>query len=291
MPAQRPAAHSRVDAAFSVPGGLAVRAGVFRPAATQWREEPFYQGLKVIFVDGRVDSRIEDAPLLRLSGPALCLVWSARPVWGADAFSEGVDQRYAMVTLPAASMWTELGVEPGMLARLGRPAGAEGPALWYGPAGPEARRVADQLRVCAYQGAARSLYLAAKGLELAALALAQVQAGREAPPAPAGMAARERDAAHEARRCLLSDLRQPPSAAELARSLGLHTRRLDEAYRREFGVSMARSLQEARLLRARELILNGGLSVSEAAWHVGYGPAHFSVAFKRRFGASPSAYC
>jgi AraC family transcriptional activator of pyochelin receptor len=31
------------------------------------------------------------------------------------------------------------------------------------------------------------------------------------------------------------------------------------------------------------------MSVSEAAWHVGYAPAHFSVAFRRRFNASPSA--
>ena len=52
---------------------------------------------------------------------------------------------------------------------------------------------------------------------------------------------------------------------------------------------MARCLQEERLLRGRELILSGGLSVSEAAWHVGYAPAHFSVAFRRRFGLSPSA--
>lgn len=52
---------------------------------------------------------------------------------------------------------------------------------------------------------------------------------------------------------------------------------------------MARHLQETRLTRGRELILNGGLSVSEAAWHVGYAPAHFSVAFRRRFGAAPSS--
>ncbi|RBL84050.1 hypothetical protein DDE05_26590 [Streptomyces cavourensis] len=102
-------------------------------------------------------------------------------------------------------------------------------------------------------------------------------------------AARELDAAHEARRRLAADLRGAPSSSALARELGLHTRKLDQAFKRAFGVSMARYLQEARLAHGRELILNGGLSVSEAAWHVGYAPAHFSVAFRRRFGVPPSA--
>ncbi|CAB3659526.1 helix-turn-helix transcriptional regulator [Achromobacter pestifer] len=163
--------------------------------------------------------------------------------------------------------------------------------IWHGVAGRDARRIADQVRVCAYDGAARHLYLAAKGLELAAVALAQAtqSATGNAISPTVQHAARELDAAHEARRRLLADLRQPPSAGELARDLGLHTRKLDQAFKRAFGLSMARCVQEARLTHGRELILNGGLSVSEAAWHVGYAPAHFSVAFRRRFNASPSA--
>ena len=66
---------------------------------------------------------------------------------------------------------------------------------------------------------------------------------------------------HEARRRLLADLRQAPSAPALARELGLNTRKLDLAFKRAFGLSMARCLQEERLLRGRELILSGGLSV------------------------------
>lgn len=111
-------------------------------------------------------------------------------------------------------------------------------------------------------------------------------AGRAASPVAA---ARELDAAHEAHRRLATDLREAPSTAALARELGLNARQLDLAFKRAFGVSMARHLQETRLTRGRELILNGGLSVSEAAWHVGYSPAHFSVAFRRRFGAAPSS--
>ena len=113
------------------------------------------------------------------------------------------------------------------------------------------------------------------------MALAQAGGCDQAAPASA---AREQDAVHEARRRLLADLRQAPSRAG-ART-GLNTRKLDLAFKRAFGLSMARCLQEERLLRGRELILSGGLSVSEAAWHVGYAPAHFPW---RSGGVSASA--
>lgn len=296
MPSLRAAAeYHRIDAALSLPGGCAVRAGVFRRNATQWRDESLHRGLKVILLDGHVHSRIEDRSPLRLRGPTLLLAWNIGQAQGADAFQAGVDQQYAMVTLPDTALWSDMGVEPDFFQRLMPGQAAGEPVIWHGAAGRDARRIADQVRVCAYDGAARSLYLAAKGLELAAVALAQAAqsaAGGAIPAAAPGNApgaARELDAAHEARRRLLADLRQPPAADDLARALGLHTRRLDQAFKRAFGLSMARCLQEARLTQGRELILNGGLSVSEAAWHVGYAPAHFSVAFRRRFNASPSA--
>ncbi len=290
--ATAPAAeHHRVDAALDLANGCSLRAGVFRRGATEWREESLYSGLKVILLDGQVQSRVEDRTPLALRGPTLCLAWNPGQAQGADAFEAGVDQRYTLVTLPGTSLWNELGVEPDYLRCLEPAASAGRPVIWHGAAGREARRIADQVRVCRYEGPARGLYLAAKGLELAAIALAQ--AGQapladERPTAPP-TAARELDAAHEARRRLAADLRGAPSSSALARELGLHTRKLDQAFKRAFGVSMARYLQEARLTHGRELILNGGLSVSEAAWHVGYAPAHFSVAFRRRFGARPSA--
>lgn len=278
------AEHHRVDAALDLAHGCSLRAGVFRRSVTEWREESLYPGLKVILLDGQVRSRVEDRAPLALRGPALCLAWNPGQAQGADAFEAGVDQRYTVVTLPAASLWQELGVAPDFLPSDG------GPVIWHGTAGREARRIADQVRVCRYEGPARGLYLAAKGLELAAIALAQ--AGQAPLPderaAVPSAAVRDLDAAHEARRRLAADLRGAPSSSMLARALGLHTRKLEAAFKRAFGVSMARYLQEARLTHGRELILSGGLSVSEAAWHVGYAPAHFSVAFRRRFGVRPS---
>lgn len=275
-------ADHRIDASLRLDSGLALRAGVFRAAASQWREEALYPGLKVIVLEGGVDSRIAGRPDLRLDGASLCMVWAGAGVDGADAFDAGREQRYALVTLPDHALWSQLGLDPEQVRhQLG--ACGSAPLCWHGPAGPQARQVANQLRVCRQRGAAGQLYLAAKGLELIALALAC--AGNPEPDLVP--AARELDAVHHVHRRLLADLRQPPGSDELAREIGVSVRRLNLLFRQAFGQSMAAFLQEQRLLLARDLIVNGAMAVSEAAWHAGYGPAHFSVAFRRRFGCSP----
>lgn len=50
-----------------------------------------------------------------------------------------------------------------------------------------------------------------------------------------------------------------------------------------------RYLREARLDRARALLLENGTRVGEVALEVGFeSPAHFTREYKRRFGTSPS---
>ncbi|KAG1314510.1 hypothetical protein G6F62_013911 [Rhizopus arrhizus] len=134
-----------------------------------------------------------------------------------------------MVSLPDTALWSELGLEPDFFKRLAPGQPSSEPIVWHGAAGRDARRIADQVRVCAFDGAARRLYLAAKGLELAAVALAQATRTAALSAEPAHAAALELDAAHEARRRLLADLRQPAGASELARDFGLHTRKLEQA--------------------------------------------------------------
>lgn len=280
--------HHRVDAAISLPDGCSVRAGVFRHTASVWREETLHRGLKVIVLEGGVRSRIAQHDEFRLSGSSLCLAWNTGEAQGADAFDADVEQRYAIVSLPVAAIWADLGVDPAFLSELGD-RGDNKPTIWHGAADQDVRRIANQMRVCPFDGPARSLYLAAKGLELAAIAMAQAANQHQEKYTAASGAVRVLDAVHEVRRRLEENLREVPQACALAREFAVPTRKLNDSFRETFGVSMARFVHEARLQRARELIING-MSVSEAAWHVGYAPAHFSVAFRRRFERSPSSF-
>jgi AraC-like DNA-binding protein len=92
------------------------------------------------------------------------------------------------------------------------------------------------------------------------------------------------------RELIESDLRHPWTIAELARHAGVSRRSFTAQFHRVYGVSASEYLRTSRLKSAREALLHQGLSVTEAAYAVGYAnPANFSTAFRRHFGYVPSS--
>lgn len=85
-----------------------------------------------------------------------------------------------------------------------------------------------------------------------------------------------------------ADLAYPWSIDELARSAGLSRRSFNQKFQMAHGASAIDYLRAQRLDAARALLIHQRLSVSEAAYRVGYAhPANFATAFRRRFGHSP----
>ena len=90
---------------------------------------------------------------------------------------------------------------------------------------------------------------------------------------------------------MLSKLQRPWSVAELADIVCLSPPRFAVIYRDLFGVSPIEDLIQARLERARGLLLHSTLSVSQVAEQCGFdGVFHFSRLFHRRVGCPPSRY-
>lgn len=86
-----------------------------------------------------------------------------------------------------------------------------------------------------------------------------------------------------------SDLRHPWTIAELARHAGLGRRTFNTQFHRVHGVSASEYLRSTRLAAARQALLHERLSVTEAAYAVGYAnSANFSTAFRKHFGYAPS---
>ena len=57
------------------------------------------------------------------------------------------------------------------------------------------------------------------------------------------------------------------------------------------GISVNQYINQTRLKKARELLTDTGLTLTEIAERVGYNDLfYFSKVFKRHFGVSPSAY-
>lgn len=86
-----------------------------------------------------------------------------------------------------------------------------------------------------------------------------------------------------------ADLAHPWSIDELARNAGLSRRSFNQKFQMAYGESAIDYLRARRLDAARDLLIHQRLSVTEAAFRVGYAhPANFATAFRRRFGHSPS---
>lgn len=89
---------------------------------------------------------------------------------------------------------------------------------------------------------------------------------------------------------LLRETGTPPDAARVAARMGWSERSL-RRHLAERGQSFRELALTARMERARYLLRNKGLSVSETAFHCGYtDTGNFSRAFRKHFGCTPG-YC
>lgn len=153
-----------------------------------------------------------------------------------------------------------------------------------------ARSIAWQMRACALEGPARRLYLSGKAMEMMAEAISHPHSETQARPAGHRIwSARDVECFHGARSILLAELAAPPSLPDLARRVGTNARKLSEGFSDLFGTSVYAFVKAHRLDEARRMIEAGENSITRVARALGYQPAHFSTAFRQRFGVSPSA--
>jgi AraC-like DNA-binding protein len=86
-------------------------------------------------------------------------------------------------------------------------------------------------------------------------------------------------------------LAEPLSVADLAERACLSPSAFAHLFRDVSGMSPYQFIKSVRLDRARELLVDGELNVSEVARSVGYSSlSHFINEFKRHFGITPRAY-
>jgi AraC-like DNA-binding protein len=95
----------------------------------------------------------------------------------------------------------------------------------------------------------------------------------------------------EAEERFAAELRDAPTAEQLATELGVSYSHFRREFRRVTGMSPHRYLARLRLDQARRLIGSGVVGLDELADHLGYSSAfHLSTAFKQEFGLSPRAW-
>ena len=123
--------------------------------------------------------------------------------------------------------------------------------------------------------------------------LAQVLAGLYAfrgplPHAVARVSPRQRDAVEHVRRLLAHRLGDPLRLEDIAREVGLSPFHLCRLFRAATGSTLHAYRNQMRLVSALELLADGG-GITEVALDLGYSShSHFTEAFRRLFGITPS---
>ena len=99
------------------------------------------------------------------------------------------------------------------------------------------------------------------------------------------------EAIQEARRILLQDIsKKPMTIPELSKKVSVNEFKLKKGFRELFGTSIFECLTEARMEKARELLLSTDLPIKAICIHAGYARiTNFITAFRRRYGYTPGS--
>lgn len=138
-------------------------------------------------------------------------------------------------------------------------------------------------------GAATALHLESRALDLL-IALRDEFTNEKTPKQDQRLSARALERIMAVRARINSDPGRLSTITSLAADFGISSSKMKRDFFLAFGVCTGAYINERRLVLGRALIEREGLSVSEAAYQVGYAhPGNFTAAFRRRFGYLPSS--
>lgn len=133
---------------------------------------------------------------------------------------------------------------------------------------------------------AEKIFLESKMLEIIAIML---EMGHRQTAQQQFISKRDEEKIHYARAILERDLVNPPSLTQLARLIGSNEFTLKKGFKAIFGAPVYHFLQQLRMDKAQDLLLNTDQQVSEVAMTVGYDNlSAFTRAFRQSHGILPS---
>lgn len=198
--------------------------------------------------------------------------------------------RGVSIHLVPSLLFSLLGKETACISSL-RPLaeGANVPFMNYsGKTTSTMQMVLHQIINCPYSGPTRKIFLESKALELLALKLEQITDPKDESRATANRISHDVERIRHAGDILLRDIETPPSLSELGKAVGLSRTKLHVEFCKYYGTTPYAFLREARLNKAKLMLEQGMMNVTEAAFSVGFSSlSHFAKTFKIRFGVTP----
>jgi AraC-like DNA-binding protein len=139
------------------------------------------------------------------------------------------------------------------------------------------------------EGELRALFVEAKTNELICLFLQALKSLEDASSTAVRLSKQDLANLHSARSILDTQYADAPTIIQLARKVGVNKQKLTRGFKYIFGLTVYDYLLSVRMARARTLLLETELSITQIALEVGYEYAgNFTTAFKRYFGVPPN---
>jgi AraC-like DNA-binding protein len=136
-------------------------------------------------------------------------------------------------------------------------------------------------------GKAQEIYIESRVVSIFTGSLHEIQ---QLTTPPVAQPLRQGSVIQEAASYILQNLHEPISLQDLSYKYGMNRGKLQEGFRHAYGKTVHEFIVEARITRSLQLLRETSLSVKTIASRLGYKHVtNFSVAFRQRFGFSPSA--
>jgi AraC-like DNA-binding protein len=156
---------------------------------------------------------------------------------------------------------------------------------------PAMRMIVEQMFRCPYEGITRRIFIEGKAMELIACKLNQIKSAGHESKNNSSLSTSDIERIHFAEELLTRNLSSPPNTIELAKAIGVSRSKLYRGFSQLYGASPMEYLRLKRIEKAREMVRNKELSMTQIAYTLGYSSSsHFTKAFRDFFGMPPTNY-
>lgn len=203
--------------------------------------------------------------------------------------------RYLCLYASPRGLTELLDIEPGNVPRNSQWLAAEQGQGFHSITLPLQSRMAmavQDVLSCPFRGGNRRAYMRAKALELLSTVIHALETGSEnLGRSGVRLSASDVERLACARGLMMEDLESNLTLAELARRVGLNRTKLALGFKEVYGTSVQAYWRDAKLSRARELLMQPNARITEVALSMGYSElSSFTRAFTRKFGYLPREF-
>lgn len=141
---------------------------------------------------------------------------------------------------------------------------------------------------CSYDKEIKQVYLESKVIEIFSFLFNQIKE-KETLKKTIKINKLEREQILKAEAFLQENFRRPPTIKKLSEEVGINQHKLKKQFKLIFKEPIFSYITTLRMEKAKKMLIEDELTVSEVAYKVGYkNPQHFTFAFKKRFDYLPS---